>query len=199
MRALILCLVSLITATAAAADIAYSVYNVRPGDTLNMRLQPNPGAPVVQAIPHDGVGIMLTGRNAAGGWVEAFWRRKRGWVNGRFLGIGGAGRFQLPAFLDCLGTEPFWSIGLAPGYARAELMFAERRFSFRLTGAQNAMARPNIWHIRASARPRGEMSLIIQNQSCSDGMSDNSYPYAVVALIRGYNPIAGCCRPAPPR
>jgi uncharacterized membrane protein len=197
MRALVVFWVSLWAAAFAQADVAYSVFNVRPGDTLNMRLQPHPNAPVVRAIPHDGTGILLTGRSAQGGWVEASYRRKRGWVAARFLGLG-TGRFQLPAHLDCSGTEPFWSIALTPGFARADLMFTERRYFFRLTAAHYAMNRPDILAIRGAAN-RGQMSLIVRHETCSDGMSDFRYPYSAIALISGVNTIAGCCRPAVPR
>lgn len=198
MRVLVLFLASLLVAASAAADIAYSVMNVRPGDTLNMRQQPHPNAPVVQTIPHDGTGIALTGRSGSGGWFEIMYRRKRGWVNARFLGIG-TGRFQLPANLDCSGTEPFWSIAVMPGLARADLMFTERRYFFRLTGAQSAMNRPDIFAIRGAANRGGQMSLIVRHEACSDGMSDTRYPYSAVALISGLNTIAGCCRAAVPR
>ena len=181
----------------ARADVTYTVYGVRQGDTLNMRLQPNPSAPVVQTIPFDGRDIGLTGREAAGGWVEINFNRKRGWVNARFLGYG-TGRYQVPAFLDCFGTEPFWSINLRPGSAQADLAFAERRIVYNLTRAETAMNRSDVLHIRGASRP-GEMSLIIRNESCSDGMSDNNYPYSVVALLSRFNVIAGCCRPAAPR
>lgn len=190
--------VALALAAAVNADVAYSVYGVRPGDTLNMRVLPNPNAAVVQTIPHDAEGISLTGRTAPGEWAEASFRRKKGWVNARFLGLGSPGRFQLPAYLDCSGTEPFWTISLRPDQARADMMFAERRFFFRLTRAQQAMNRSDIWLLRASARP-GEMSLIVRNETCSDGMSDNRYPYSAIALISGLDMVAGCCRPAIPR
>ena len=197
MRTLIAFVIALIAAASARADVSYSVYGVRPGDTLNMRTQPNPNAPVVQTIPFDGRDIGLTGRNAPGAWVEVMYNRKRGWVNARFLGYGNS-RYQVPAFLDCTGTEPFWSIGLRPGAAQADLMFAERRMSFRLTRAEQAMNRSDVWHFKGVSRP-GEMSLIVRNESCSDGMSDTRYPFSAVALISGLNVIAGCCRPAVPR
>lgn len=199
MRVAILLLLGLLFAAGAArADVAYSVYDVRPGDTLNMRLQPDPRAPVVLAIPPTATGITLTGRSAQGGWVEVNFQRKRGWVSSRFLGFG-SGRWALPALLDCAGTEPFWSIAVMPGLARADLQFAERRAFFNLTRAQNAMNRNDIWHLKASGRPGGELSLIVRHEVCSDGMSDNRYPYSAIAIISGLDLIAGCCRRANPR
>lgn len=191
-------LVLLAVPAIARADVTYSVHGVRPGDTLNMRVQPNPRAPVVQTIPHDADGIALTGNTSQGDWTEVTFQRKRGWVNGRFLGLGPPGRYQLPAYLDCAGTEPFWSISLIPGLARAEMKFAERRHFFRLTRAQQAMNRSDIWMIRGATRP-GEMSLIVRHETCSDGMSDNRYPYSAIALVSGLDMVAGCCRPAVPR
>jgi uncharacterized membrane protein len=179
------------------AAVTYSVVNVRPGDTLNMRAQPNPNAPVVFTIRHDATGIALTGRRAAGEWVEVTYQRRRGWVNGRFLGLA-SGQYEIPAFLDCAGTEPFWSIQLTPGLARADLMFAERRYLFRIARFQQAMNRVDIAHIRGTSRT-ASMSLIVRHERCSDGMSDTDYPYSAVALISGVNAIAGCCRPARPR
>ncbi|NOT40554.1 MAG: SH3 domain-containing protein [Alphaproteobacteria bacterium] len=197
MRLLTIFIASLLTATIALAAVAYSVINVRPGDTLNMRSQPNPGARVVQTIPHDANGVLLTGRRSAGDWVEVTYQRRRGWVNARFLGLA-SGRYEIPAFLDCAGTEPFWSIRLTPGYASADLMFAERRYLFRISRFQQVMNRTDIAHIRGASR-NASLSLIVRHESCSDGMSDTNYPYSAVALISGVNTIAGCCRPAQPR
>lgn len=197
MRLLTIFIASLLAATIALAAVAYSVVNVRPGDGLNMRSLPNPNARVVFTIPHDASGIVLTGRRAAGDWVEVTFQRRRGWVNGRFLGLA-SGRYGIPAFLECSGTEPFWSIALTPGLARADLMFAERRHLFRITQFQQIMNRTDIAHIRGAAR-NVSMSLIVRHESCSDGMSDTNYPYSAVALISGVNTIAGCCRPAQPR
>jgi uncharacterized membrane protein len=193
-RLLTIVIASFFAATLALAAVAYTVVNVEPGDALNMRTQPNPNARVVTAIPHDATGIVLTGRRSGADWVEVVFQRRRGWVNARFLGLA-SGRYQIPAFLDCSGTEPFWSIALSPGYARADLMFAERRHTFRITQFQQVMNRTDIAHIRGAAR-NVYLSLIVRHESCSDGMSDTEYPYSAVALISGVNTIAGCCRPA---
>jgi uncharacterized membrane protein len=196
-RLLTILIASLLTATIASAAVAYSVINVRPGDTLNMRAQPNANARVIHTIPHDATGVLLTGRRSAGEWVEVTFQRRRGWVNGQFLGLA-SGRYEIPAFLQCAGTEPFWSIQLTPGYARADLMFNERRYLFRIQRFQQAMNRTDIAHIRGSTR-NASMSLIVRHETCSDGMSDMNYPFSAVALISGVNTIAGCCRPAQPR
>ncbi len=194
MRFISIFLASLLAATVVAAAVAYSVVNVRPGDVLNMRAQPSATARVVATIPHSATGIVLTGRRATADWVEVTYQRHRGWVNAHFLGLA-SGRYEIPAFLDCTGTEPFWSIRLTPGYAHADLMFAQRRYLFRISRFQQAMNRTDISHLRGIARG-ANMSLIIRHESCSDGMSDTNYPYSAIALISGTHTIAGCCRPA---
>ncbi len=197
MRLLTIVFASLLTATIALAAVAYSVVNVRPGDALNMRALPNPNAAIVLTIPHDATGLLLTGRRSGGDWVEVTYQRRRGWVNGRFLSLA-SGRYGIPAFLNCSGTEPFWSISLSPGQARADLNFAERRYLFRITSFQQAMNRTDIAHIKGASRSVS-MSLIVRHERCSDGMSDTNYPFSAVALISGTHTLAGCCRPAPPR
>jgi uncharacterized membrane protein len=198
MRLTALFIASLFAAATAHAQVSYAVANVRPGDTLNVRTQPNPQAPVVQTIPFNGKGITLTGHTAQGGWVRVTYNRKSGWVNSRYLGYGDTGRYQLPANMECVGTEPFWGISLTPGNARADMNFAERRYSIRLTRAQQAMNRSDIWLLRGASRP-GEMSLIIRHETCSDGMSDNRYPFSAIAMISGLDMVAGCCRVGAPR
>ena len=100
----------------------------------------------------------------------------------------------LPPVFECFGTEPFWSIKVAPGRADADLLFANRRYAFRAARPQRTMNRPDIWLVRAYGR-YANLSLIVREESCSDGMSDNTYPYSSVALISGLRSIAGCCRP----
>ena len=97
-----------------------------------------------------------------------------------------------------MGAEPFWRIALSPGAARAELLFVERAYDFRLTHAASAMGRGDIWLVKGTGG-QTEMSLTVQRESCSDSMSDIDYPYSTVARVPGADLIAGCCRPHRPR
>jgi uncharacterized membrane protein len=184
--------------TAARDEISYGVTGVAATDTLAIRAAPNANANVVGAIPHDGEGIVATGATAPGGWSEVVYQGKRGWVNARFLGLGNDPGARLPALLECMGAEPFWRIALSPGAARADLLFAERVYDYRLTRAASAMGRSDIWLIKG-AGPQTEMTLIVRRESCSDSMSDIAYPYSALALVPGADLIAGCCRPHQPR
>ena len=185
--------------TGARDEISYGVTGVAATDTLAMRAAPDANATIVGTIPHNGEGIVATGGTTPGGWSEVAYQGKRGWVNARFLGIGNDPATRLPALLECLGAEPFWRITLSPGAARAELLFSEREYNYRLTHAASAMGRPGIWSIKGSDG-QTEISLTVQRESCSDSMSDIDYPYSSVALVPPVaEMIVGCCRPHQPR
>ncbi|NWH09032.1 MAG: hypothetical protein HXY22_10395 [Alphaproteobacteria bacterium] len=96
-----------------------------------------------------------------------------------------------PQPLTCAGTEPFWS--------------------FRLSGDMTALSTPDgpdiplpISQYRAAQNRNGEWSVslgeaiaVIRQETCSDGMSDNDYPYSVTLVTRERT-LSGCCRPEEP-
>jgi uncharacterized membrane protein len=186
------------TVPAPAPEIRYGVLDVAAGDTLNMRAGPEPSAAVVATIPHDSADVVATGQPPVGGWAHVSYRGKQGWVNARYLGFGKPGEDRLPAALECLGAEPFWGITLSPGLARAELVFIERTHMFRLTQASRALGRAGHWLIKGVDRATA-MTLTVETRTCSDGMSDTTYPYAASATVPGADLLSGCCRPAQAR
>jgi uncharacterized membrane protein len=181
-----------------APEIRYGVLDVAAGDTLNMRASPEPSAAVVATIPHDGADVVATGQPPVGGWAHVSYRSRQGWVNARYLGFGRPGEDRLPAALECLGAEPFWGITLSPGFARAELVFAERTHIFRLTQASRALGRVDHWLIKGVDKAAA-LALTVERRACSDGMSDTTYPYAASATVPGADLLSGCCRPAQAR
>ncbi|WP_020394570.1 SH3 domain-containing protein [Thiolinea disciformis] len=71
-----------------SAAVTYQVTQIKAGDILNMRAEPNTSASVKVRIPADASGIELTGATkkvASQTWVEARWQGKTGWVNRRYL------------------------------------------------------------------------------------------------------------------
>ena len=173
--------------------LSYSTYGVGPNDTLALRANPSATAQKLGDIPHDASDLHASGNTtAAGDWAEIEYHGRRGWVNSRYLAFGASSGKQLPALLNCSGTEPFWAINLAPGRANADLNFLNRRFALRITRAASAMNRTDIWIVK-SRDARTEISLIVHKESCSDGMSDRNYPYSAVALVPGADIVAGCC------
>jgi uncharacterized membrane protein len=86
-----------------------------------------------------------------------------------------------------LGTEPFWSITIANG--RMTFEAPEERFSVPAPRGQE-LGDGRIWETR-------RITLQASNQQCSDGMSDNSYPQTVRAVVDGRT-LNGCGGPPTP-
>jgi uncharacterized membrane protein len=178
---------SALAVSAMAAPATYEVTGVAPGDVLNIRLAPRASAPKVgQFGPRDS-GIKLYERR--GDWALVGRdnpNRPDGWVNARFLKqTVAAARVRLP--LACLGTEPFWSLKILSA-ARAVYDDPEtpsRRYrvaDFRRSGADATLR----------LVPGGRVAIAADR--CSDGMSDNVYPYAVRLTLPGGRRLSGCCR-----
>lgn len=101
---------------------------------------------------------------------------------------------------SCLGTEPFWSLNVQDGQIRFDMAgtapniyeLIERR-SFNGTSADFAEALTGE-HVGDFAE---SISVSILLQQCSDGMSDNLYPYRTV-IQKGHQFFTGCCgQPTP--
>lgn len=68
----------------------YAVVNVARKDTLNLRKEPNPRAPILDRLAHDTTSLLATGREQGSGndrWVELVRPRGNGtgWVNALYL------------------------------------------------------------------------------------------------------------------
>ena len=71
------------------ASDQYKVIKVASWDTLNMRSGPGVKNGVITELPHNAVGVRLTGAAKQVGrthWVEVNWQGKRGWVSKSYLG-----------------------------------------------------------------------------------------------------------------
>jgi hypothetical protein len=171
-----------------------SVIGVAPRDVLNLREQPDPRSRIVGRLAANARDISIVGQPTQSlDWIMVQQGRARGWANARFLAYGDPlQQSRLPVRLRCAGTEPFWGIDVGYGRADANLAFDGRRGAIALASPVPAAARPRIW-LLPSASPRDPASfLLVEARSCSDGMSDRTYPYTVVARI-GADVLSGCC------
>lgn len=99
---------------------------------------------------------------------------------------------------SCVGTEPFWG-----------LTIDAKKVTFRTADGltrtiDNKGARPAFGHTTGyialyQGKVKEEagrfLNAIIREEQCSDGMSDEDYPYSVLVLS-GTELYAGCCRAA---
>jgi uncharacterized membrane protein len=89
------------------------------------------------------------------------------------------------------GTEPFWSVSVSKSgivYSSPDV----KKQTFPYVAPLKAQGRPDDF-VRVY-RLRGNNTLIIKkDNACSDGMSDNKYPYSAV-LILGNKVLDGCAK-----
>jgi uncharacterized membrane protein len=170
----------------ARAD-TYEVTGVATNDVLNIRLAPRSSAPKVGFYGPRDSGIKIFERR--GNWALTGRTRANvpdGWVNSRFLRLTAAGRrVRLP--LKCLGTEPFWSLTIqSPTRAVYDDPETPAR-RYRVSGFQRSG--PN-----ATLRllPGGRVTIAVDR--CSDGMSDNIFPYSTRVRLPDGRQLRGCCR-----
>ncbi len=100
--------------------------------------------------------------------------------------------------LQCLGTEPFWSLVTGEGAGEAYFSTPEiAEVTWRASEWLPARGPTGRYMIRLESS-YGTGYLALLRQSCSDGMSDRSYPYEAILATPAQAIRAGCCRPAAP-
>jgi uncharacterized membrane protein len=170
-----------------AAAATYEVTGVSSDDVLNIRLAPRSSAPKVGSYGPRDSGIKIFERR--GNWALTGRANRNvpdGWVNARFLKLtAAAGRFRLP--LKCVGTEPFWSLTIqTPRRAVYDDPETPGR-SYRVRNFESSGPDASMW-----LEPGGRV--VIAADRCSDGMSDNIFPYTTQVRLPGGRQLQGCCR-----
>lgn len=170
----------------AFAEDTYEVTGVGADDVLNIRKAPNASAPKVGEYRNSESGIRIYRRKgnwALTGRVDP--QNTDGWVHTRYLKLtAAAASLQLP--ISCSGTEPFWAIVIsstdsatysAPDRTPQDFPVSEfsrsKQIASMLLGVGGNVA--------------------IKAGSCSDGMSDNIYPYTVQVRLPDSRQVNGCC------
>jgi hypothetical protein len=189
LRAVALAVILALISGVASAWPTLAVTGVPKGDVLNLRAQPDAKSAKVATLPRAASGISADAVAVKGlDWIRIAKNGKRGWANAKFLSYDIGQR--LPVRLVCTGTEPFWSVNSGYGRADADLSFTGKKQTLALDAPVAASGRPDVWLIPAV---KGSDFLLVQRATCSDGMSDRSYPYALTTRI-GATLLSGCCR-----
>jgi uncharacterized membrane protein len=172
----------------ALAEDTYEVTGVAADDVLNIRKGPGASAAKVGEYRPGESGIRIYRRK--GNWALTGRydpKNPEGWVHARYLKLTmAAARLELPK--SCAGTEPFWSLEIA---SEREARYSE------LDGSPQVLAVTGFSRSGRDAAMKlgsgGNVS--VTAQSCSDGMSDNVYPYAVRVGLPDGRQLSGCCDP----
>lgn len=191
-RTLLLAL--LLAATAASADVPaqFSVTGVAADDVLNIRAEPDASSPIVGQLSHIAFNVEVIELAREGSWGLVATPEGNGWVSMRFMARQQVPAGTLPRPLSCLGTEPFWRIGLWPRGSEFELMGEERR---SLTALTERVAE-NGYLVVLEEGPTLNRTLIVQRGGCYDGMSDRRYGFSGMLYTDAPDEsfvLSGCC------
>lgn len=192
-----LALILALLAGSAAADslpALYDVTGVAAGDVLNIRAEGKAGAAAVGTLPPDAKAVEVV--EESGNWGLVNTGEGSGWVNLRFMARQpGPDWFALETPLRCLGTEPFWSLGIEPATGVAVYSTPEGGDRFTTVTARW----PGTPYSASAAIALPEGFAVLTGGYCSDGMSDRAFGIRADLFLTG-DPaarMAGCCTLAP--
>lgn len=172
---------------------SFRVDGVGAGDILNMRRGPDAASALVGAIPPGVTHVEGLGSPSTVG--PSTWQRVRyagavGWVNARFLKPDASPL----APLICFGTEPFWALEFAAEGGATCGQSCEGLQGLRVAHLQVSPAwEPQAFDIATSTGQVYLRGVMQRTGQCSDGMSDNLYPYVFSGVGRPGS-LEGCCR-----
>lgn len=94
----------------------------------------------------------------------------------------------MPPRMQALGTEPFWSVEIAPDGLRYSDPENIEGTAFAATAVPDGAG--GRWTGTLRGQP---LTLLVLPGACSDGMSDTVYPFKAT-LERGGQTLSGCAR-----
>lgn len=175
----------------------YDVIDVSEDDVLNIRGAPSAGADIVGTLAPDARGVEVLGVNRAESWGRVSTAEGVGWVSMAFLARRpGQWTGDPPVAMACAGTEPFWTFEINDAEATFESMGA-LPLDFSRTVAASSRNRIDA-HVRVFENDLGGLVANLRNATCSDGMSDREYGWAVDLLVvvagtDNAQMFSGCC------
>lgn len=191
--AVLVLLLSLGAVSAQDLPAQYSVAGVAPDDVLNIRAAPRASSAKIGALAPYTINIEVLALSEDGRWGRIGMPEGNGWVAMRYLERQEVPEDQvIPRPLSCVGTEPFWRIGLLPRGDEFERMGEDR------VDLERDTERPGEdgYQAELSASDGTVYSLVVARGQCSDGMSDREYGWSGTLIIdraSGAETLQGCC------
>ena len=173
----------------------FRVHDVRPGDWLNIRAEPNARAEIVGAFERTQTGIEVIGLSEDRNWGLVRIDEGTGWSSMRYLQAERSDSWiDGQQTLTCHGTEPFWTFHIyLPGNSASYDSLADGAMNFTTDApALPATIGPYTLAVPFTG-PRSGM-VVMRNAVCSDGMSDRLYGLEGQVYWRGIEQgLSGCC------
>lgn len=181
----------------------YQVSGVATDDALNIRAEPSAGAKIVGTLAPGArpVEVLEVTVERGSAWGRVLGEDDDGWVAMRFLAPYEPEKFagtDVPVGMQCLGTEPFWSLALKSGDTVEFSSSDTEPTMLAVTKGVAAVARNHRFFFIAEDSGRRLTVSIGRNETCSDGMSGRDYGWRIDLLTEGIgdSPVAayeGCC------
>lgn len=196
--------------TAQATELKVYAVTGTNGTSLNLRAAPGTSSKVVAKIPADSGGIVATGEERKVGnaiWAKVYWTDKGGWVNKTYLKLIELAPATPPkpdnkpkpsnpsgggVALQCLGTEPFWNMVITERDIKVDMLDGPK-YSVPVRLRQTSANNTTIAVIAGENTQQQTQAFLQKTGKCSDGMSDNVYPFSITALLNKSRVLSGCC------
>lgn len=203
MRLVAVLALTLSLASAAAAQTMlptlYDVTGVKADDVLNIRAMPDASSSILSELQPDATGVEVIETRA--GWARVNTFERSGWVNMRYLeerpDVWKSG--EIPATLNCLGTEPFWTLRQVGTNIVYETPEQSRPLQRRVVVDNPARREPARSIIAGD--DKGRLTVVLTPAQCTDGMSDRFFGLSATLLFEGAGQPSrmenGCCRITP--
>ncbi len=172
---------------------AFIVAGVASDDVLNIRAEPNAGAPIVGTLEPFATNIEVLVLSQDSKWGMVSTNEGNGWASMRYLKLSNhTAPNDIPRPMTCFGTEPFWALSMYPGGDEYELAGDGRR---GLTPIKQVVAHQG-YAVVFEEGPTLNRTLAVTRGFCSDGMSDRDYGWRATLLNEtpgGDSLFFGCC------
>jgi len=175
----------------------FAVTDVAAGDVLNVRALPDAKSEVIGTLAPDATGVEVVALAKGGRWGMVNAGESAGWAAMRFLAPENAAPWwEMSTPLSCYGTEPFWSLEVAPGGASARLSDpnADDHDLGPVTLWNQPMNRAGLG--LSVATKFATIFATIEARACNDRMSDRQYGLSILLLgnLDGVKyGMDGCC------
>lgn len=192
-NAILILMLSASALTAEELPAQFSVSGVAADDVLNIRQAPGAHSAKIGALEPYTTNVEVLALSDNGRWGRIGMPEGNGWVAMRYLSRQEVPEGQvIPRPLSCLGTEPFWRIGLLARGDEYERM-GEDRVDLELVEERPG---ENGFQADLRAEDGTTYSLVVTRGLCSDGMSDREFGWSGTLFIdraNGAETLNGCC------
>lgn len=170
----------------------YDVAGVASDDVLNVRTRPMAGANIIGTLAYDAQSVEVI--EIEGDWGRVNVDAGSGWASMAYLHPLPDSALPEAPRLRCFGTEPFWSLNVTQNGAAILSTPEGSDRAFTVGDLQTASARPEPFAMLGTGQGEN-ITLVVGQEICSDGMSDNLFGLDGTVVIGGYltEVLSGCC------